>query len=536
MQAWQKLLSRIMALAAGLALLFWLATLRQPLIDQHEFRQTQTALSALFMGSGLQGFIAYETPVVGNPWSIPFEFPLYQWLVRLASRLLPLSLSSCGRLISLCFGIACLVPAIDILRQFGISINGQKLLVILLFTSSIYLYWNRSFTIESTALFFTLSSLSIYGRIRDLFRQRIVGRRRFWWLALLILVSSSLALLIKATTALPALLLMALDGLIHLAQAVISPGQRRNINLPRLLVIGGFLIAAVAVMRAWTHHADSLKLLNPIGQAMTSQALNDWNFGTPQQRLSAELWKGVLIERMLTPLGAIPGVLLLTGGVVVAHPQLEKRLFLAACLWMAFGPLLIFSNLHIVHNYYQTANQIYWLMALAASASFLLEARRRIWLRLMAIGCTGLVVAGSLTDFWQDSHYFSDALPTESDKLRIGRLIQANTSPEDVILVLDNDWSSAFAYHSQRRSMAVPDWYRPEAQQQILNQADRSWLGGHRLGAVIRRRPSITAPADGWETLCAITEPQSFSDWQVLLCDSQHSDSQGTQQDWTRRG
>lgn len=41
--------------AALLACAFWLGTLQQPLIDRHEFRQTQTALSALFMQPGLDG-------------------------------------------------------------------------------------------------------------------------------------------------------------------------------------------------------------------------------------------------------------------------------------------------------------------------------------------------------------------------------------------------------------------------------------------------------------------------------------------------
>jgi hypothetical protein len=49
--------------AALLACAFWLGTLQQPLIDHHEFRQTQTALSALFMQPGLDGLLNYQTPV-----------------------------------------------------------------------------------------------------------------------------------------------------------------------------------------------------------------------------------------------------------------------------------------------------------------------------------------------------------------------------------------------------------------------------------------------------------------------------------------
>ena len=44
----------------------------------HNFRQTQTAITSYYMIRG-GPFLKYETPVFGVPWSIPFEFPLYQW-------------------------------------------------------------------------------------------------------------------------------------------------------------------------------------------------------------------------------------------------------------------------------------------------------------------------------------------------------------------------------------------------------------------------------------------------------------------------
>jgi hypothetical protein len=68
----------LLSAATLFAAAFWFSTLNQPLIDRHEFRQTQTALSALFMQPGLEGLLNYETPVLGAPWSIPFEFPLFQ--------------------------------------------------------------------------------------------------------------------------------------------------------------------------------------------------------------------------------------------------------------------------------------------------------------------------------------------------------------------------------------------------------------------------------------------------------------------------
>jgi hypothetical protein len=48
-------------------------------LDWYAFRQTQTALTAYwFMQEGFK--LAYETPVGGRPWSIPFEF-IKCWLL-----------------------------------------------------------------------------------------------------------------------------------------------------------------------------------------------------------------------------------------------------------------------------------------------------------------------------------------------------------------------------------------------------------------------------------------------------------------------
>ena len=78
------------AIAVGLLLLhaayfLWIG-LDHPALDFYAFRQTQTALSAYWLWH--DGFrLAYETPVLGAPWAIPYEFPLYQWLVALLPHL-----------------------------------------------------------------------------------------------------------------------------------------------------------------------------------------------------------------------------------------------------------------------------------------------------------------------------------------------------------------------------------------------------------------------------------------------------------------
>ena len=198
------------------AALFWLASSWQPLVDHHEFRQTQTAITSLYMQSSVKGLVNYETPVLGSPWSIPFEFPLYQYLVYWIAKISPLPIDSAGRLLSALFGLLCIFPAKGLMQLFHIKKNGQYCFFLLYFSSSIYLYWNRTFMIESTALFLTLSSLYLYAKIRlssewlEKSFQDIIVNYSLFFLVLL------LGLLTKVTTILPSIALITFDLLINI--------------------------------------------------------------------------------------------------------------------------------------------------------------------------------------------------------------------------------------------------------------------------------------------------------------------------------
>lgn len=86
-------------------------------LELYSFRQTQTALTAYwFVKNGFS--LAYETPVGGPPWSIPFEFPVYQYIVALASQITNNSLDATGRAVSFLFLVLCLIPVRAITKKF----------------------------------------------------------------------------------------------------------------------------------------------------------------------------------------------------------------------------------------------------------------------------------------------------------------------------------------------------------------------------------------------------------------------------------
>ena len=76
-------------------------------------------------GQAAEGLrLDYITPVLGPPWSIPFEFPLYQWLAGGFHALTGYPLDQSGRLVSLVFFYLCLVPWFLLFRRLAGCTDG----------------------------------------------------------------------------------------------------------------------------------------------------------------------------------------------------------------------------------------------------------------------------------------------------------------------------------------------------------------------------------------------------------------------------
>jgi hypothetical protein len=493
------------------AVIFWLSTINQPLIDQFAFRQTQTALTALFMQPGLGGILNYQTPVLGIPWAIPFEFPLFQWLAAFISRTLLINLSSCGRLLSIIFGIACIGPALGLLHIFGIRKAGKTCFLLLYFSSAIYLYWNRSFMIETTALFFSLLSLYVYSLIRIPAAQ--TDWRQYTILTIVFGLFITVGLLVKATTVLPSLLLVALDLGWQLVSSTSQHHCSMRSTVIRLLPIAIAALLALLLLKTWTHHADVLKTLNPFGSKLTSDALSGWNYGTIGQRFSADLWVGVLFERMLTPIGAIPTTLLTLAALRLNRPG-GHRFCMLACIGLALIPLIIFSNLHIVHTYYQAANQIFLLLAISTAFDGFFQVWTSRWQQVCSIAAIILFMLGNYQQF--SKIYLKSSTIQSSERLEIGKIIQQKTNPQAAIIVFGDDWSSEIAYHSQRRSLTMPPWSIAGINEDIALQHPDQFLGGSSLGAVITNQVPIDSKS--LKRNCPCKEMISQNQWQIYIC------------------
>ena len=428
------------------------------LTDSHAFRQTQTAITARYF-SGFGDFLTYQTPVLGPPWSIPFEFPLYQALAKGLHVASGLSLESSGRLVSIAFFLLCFWPLHCLLRAW--QVRNTPLVMAAVLLAPLYVFWSRAFLIETTALFFALSYLALFMRA---LRPAHGGAAEF----LLLTVAGVLAALIKITTVLPLLLV---TGGVTAWLALRAMQRREALAGPLKLALAQAVIVAVAL--AWIAHTDAVKLLNPWGPQLTSSALRKWNFGPLAQRLDPAVWRSLAIStveiffpfpplysRLLTVLKwvlAASWLAIFVHFAVRCAPARRRQVFALCGLFVL--PFFLFTNLHFVHNYYQTANGLFLCLAFGLAAYGALEAapdarRGRQTLGLYA----AMLLSFGLCGLWYLRHSDSH----KGRLLDVSALVRRMSLPDSVVVVSGLDWSAMLPYQAARRALMFPNWSTPE--------------------------------------------------------------------------
>jgi 4-amino-4-deoxy-L-arabinose transferase-like glycosyltransferase len=456
------------ALAAAFvhAIYFLLVGINNPALDNFSFRQTQTALTAYWFWR--EGFrFAYETPVVGYPWSIPFEFPLYQALVALLRHGgVPIEIG--GRLVNFGFYVGTIYPLRMLSKSLRLGRTTWLVAALLFLTSPLYVFWGRTVMIESTALFFSVLALAWVAKYLDNPRGRTLA---------LVFVIASLAALVKATT-FPAYAFLA--GLLVLSGAVRVWCRDRSAAsffaaIAPLLV----LAAAFAVAEAWVWFTDQTKLHNPIGTLLTSGNLATFNFGTWGERWGSALWVDAVLGRALPDIFGYGALVAIVAGAGALQDR-RTALLAGAALSGFLLPFLIFAHLHFVHAYYQNANA---LLAIVAVAIGIAAIKHRGRPAFAAISTIVLVVA-QVSSFEKVYAPIIRANLTTQKEYIISMAAKQYVAADDALLILGLDWSSAVPFYSERKSLALPNWTPAPLMKQILDNPE-SFLGGKRLGGVV---------------------------------------------------
>ena len=413
-----------------------------PLVDHYAFRQTQTAISAYYYLK--EGFtLNYITPVLGAPWAIPFEFPTYQFIVAGFSYLTTIPLEATGRLISIVFFYLAVCYIYKILLLYFFDKILSLIPIIFLLVCPQYIYWSRTFMIESTALFFCVGHFYYLLKLK----QELCFRTM-----VLCLLFGVLGSLTKITTY---IVVMVPAGL-YVLGILISDIRSRNINIKYWLTLVSPVFISLATAISWTIYADHLKNLNPLAKGIfVSSNLTEWNFGTLLQRLNLENWNRIATWSVQYGTGSLYVLMLLPfWGVLTSK---KDRLFIGlSMLGFLSGPL-IFFNLYFIHYYYLYSNIFF--IVIACGVVIIAVANNQelpAILRRIAIWCAMPLV--TMIMFY--SYYISNYYEAQNSNVSLHPVFSClhnHLNEKDIILIYDNDWSSVLPYYLGRKAIMNRD-------------------------------------------------------------------------------
>lgn len=501
--------------------------IEQPPLDFYSFRQTQTALTSYWLIKN--GFsLAYETPVGGMPWSIPFEFPLYQYITALIHNIFSFDLNAIGRGTSFIFYLLCLMPVYSIIKKMDLNMRIFLIFIPLYLTSPLYLYWGRTFMIETTALFLSLMSISLYFNILKE-KYSLINIATF-------IAVSGLAILQKSTTALPVFLMIIIYqtfNSIYISKGIKALFFNKNYYKNILICIAPILIGFL-----WTTYADNVKINNEFGQQLTSYAVSNFIFGNFWQRLSLELFEEVLWNRIFDQnLNGIFGLLFILYALISKEINNRIKYVIIFLLGIGIIPLFIFTNLHIVHTYYQAGNVIYLILALSISiyyafTTFKISPKSK---NILLISFIIIVIVKNYYTF--NKIYFPTVKTVftneTSNEMAVANVIKSQVLEDKYFISYGNDWSSVYPYFSERKSFTVPSWF---SNYNLAVKNPEKYINIDQLGAILSCGQAPNNPIEevlnwstvhNWKTIklagCYISLPSSLMDTQTKFSSQSRS-------------
>ena len=431
------------------------------IFDAHGFRQSQTAITVYYTKWGSE-FLRYETPVLGPPWSIPFEFPLFQAIVAAVWHILPLQLDQAGRLTSIALFYFTLLPLFTLLCELKLSKLTALVTIALLAVSPQYIFWSRTFMIESTAM--CLAVVYLMFTVLTLNNAGTEGKKA-WIFGGLSAFAGALAGVVKVTTYAP----FFLGALLLIGCTIWKQWDRfrSRVTLMILLPVCALLIPVVCVA-VWTSYADSVKNVSTITQFLTSPLLGGWNFGTLQQRVefaSYTHFAGIGIGHVVDDLIGNRYLLLISCVVGVAVGGYRLRVMLT-CLALYASAIAIFFNLHFQHTYYAYANGIFLITLLGAAVGSLLDAGS--WKSWVGV-CLFSVAIGSCVAHYLDGYYRVQRANAPG-RSATAAIIDGATTPNDVLLIYGLDWSPELPYQAHRRAIMIREYQRDASLRQAVRE------------------------------------------------------------------
>jgi hypothetical protein len=429
-----------------------LPTLGQPLLERHGFRQTQTAYTArIYHEQGID-LIHPKLPVLGEPFEVPFEFPLFQAaasVVMDAGVRDDVAMRTTGLL---CFLLTALL-LYGLVRRVDGRVSAVAALVAFVATP-FALLWGRTSMIEYLATAGAVGFAWATIAWREERRPAVGG---------LALAAGLVGMLVKPTTAvfwiLPALAYQPKGG---------RQGDRRR----ELMWLAALVLVPLGAAVLWTHHADAIKAASPTTAWLTSDALREWNFGTLGQRFANDTWE-VVLDRLRGLIVGYAGIPLLVVAAVALARSRQRRFWLGIVL-AAVLPPLVFTNLYYQHDYYLAAVSPAIAALIGLGVGFAWRLLPTPLVRGVAI-VAGVLLASSTLVLGRDYVRLIYVNEPDAQTLALAHEAAAQTRADDRIGVLGLDWSPAVLYYANRWGLMVVE-RNADASYRLMREDDYRYL------------------------------------------------------------
>lgn len=401
------------------------------------FRQAQTAISIDAMKQ--DGFrLDYATPVLGKPWSIPLEFPLYQWMAARLSAATGMPVVVAGRWVSLMAFYLSLPALLLMLRAAGLRWNAACCALLPVLASPVYLFYSRTVLMESTA--FACSAWFLACALRHHSDEGAGWQVGAW-------IAGALAVLVKVTTwaafAVPWALVVAWTWWRT------GTGRRRATGptLRRFLLM---VVPILAVAEGWIWTADRIKAHNPLAHFLLSKNLIGFTFGPLGERMSPEFWARLFAfwTQGIMPWWGLGAVMV--GWLLVAP---RWRWLITAAMAGFIVVQLVFANLYFVHDHYYYACGVFLALAAGLVVCGLWEAGgARRWLSAALLPALLIGQAHAYA-----THYYRIQITINLGDDGLTSAIRDLTKPNDVLVIQGDDWEPEIPFYSGRRALMIPD-------------------------------------------------------------------------------
>lgn len=413
--------------------------------DRHAFRQTETAIIIQNYFNDGWSLFHYEMPVLGQPWHILFEFPIYQSVVYFVMRILhKTNIDVWCRLISLCS----FYLSVFVLKKIAELLVDKKSLYCI---CAIYLFapytilWSRAALIDYMSVLFAL--VYVWG----LYSWLTKGKRT----AVIALVAGVMAYLLKVTTMFPYVFFLGCLIITYFVKQIKEKYGKITINAvfryaadnrKRIILLALLCILPVIPGIGWTKYADMVKQQSVYTQMLTSEALHDWNYGTIEQKMQISNWTGI-INRLTSYIGG-KWIFLCMALAYICIGKKRNLHIVLNCILSVFLTIFLLFNLYYVHDYYIIALTPILSIMYGTVLSVIINKRKAISVGIIAL-CIVFFQIGT------NERYVKLALFPDYEMSQTGAYIASVTRPEERIVIEGEDWNPSTLYYANRKGLML---------------------------------------------------------------------------------